>query len=261
MNVAIRVKRRDAPLWLCSRYYATRAITRLDSIPPPLILTKSMSWNLNLTLARGGNKAGVLACFMAGLLVAGTGCHTTIRTHYAPTAPPIYTSPLQGDVTIGSITDKRELPAAAYYRSFRIWDKAKYDTNVCDLVREALTVELGRAGLTVHQAANPSTAPSGLTLNVEVLEYLADVPYERGLFKPNVLESKVALRFFWVDPAGKVVEEDERSESVTRKLGIGKAPSLPVDAAEIRGFGEELMNSLLPRTIEKEIRLNKVLPH
>jgi hypothetical protein len=58
---------------------------------------------------------------------------------------------------------------------------------------------------------------------------------------------------------GKVIEENARIEKRIRKLGIGKKPTLPFDASQIQQYGNDLINDLLPRVIEKEIRLNKYL--
>jgi hypothetical protein len=196
---------------------------------------------------------------ISGLLITCAGCATMTKSSYSPNSAPIYTEPLNVCVTLSSVTDKREMEPTAYYKSFQMWDKANYDRNVSDIVRDALETELSRAGAQIQKPENASTTTNAVTLNTELLEYIAHASRPPGLFKSDLLDLKVRVRFSWADSKGKLLEENERSESVSRKLGVGKGPVMPYAAAEIRGYGEELMNTLLPRVIEKEIRLNKAL--
>ncbi len=196
---------------------------------------------------------------VGSLIIVCAGCATNMTSTYSPTSPAVYAEALQANVTVSDVTDKRAMEPAAYYKSFQSWDKANYDRSVALIVSEALETELVRAGAQVNQTTSTNSVAKSMTLKAEVLEYLADVQRPTGFMVSDVLNLKVALRFSWVDSAGKLLEENERSELVTRKLGVGKGPVLPYGSAEVKDYGAELMNTLLPRVIEKEIRLNKVM--
>jgi hypothetical protein len=194
----------------------------------------------------------------AFLLLLSAGCTTSMKGVYSPASPPIYTESLHGSVTVSSVLDKRGMKPNAYFVSFRRLDEATYDRSVTDIVREALDAELKRAGAEVQNPAATSTAADGIHLKAEVLEYVARVS-RPGIFESDTLDLKVSVRFRWMDSSGKLLEENERSEQVMRQLGMGKAPVMPFGDTQIESYGEELMNTLLPRVIEKEIRLNKAL--
>jgi len=198
---------------------------------------------------------------IGNLLIAAlalcAGCATSVKTTYSPVSLPIYTQRIGSSVAVGKVADSRDIEATGYYKSFQMWDKANYEKPVSEVVREALTTELKRAGATVQDLVGTASTES-IAVDTEVLEYIAEVTRPKGLFPSDVLDLKVRMRFRWTDSTGKVLEENERSECTTRKLGVGKGPVLPYAGAEVRGYGEELMNSILPRVIEKEIRLTKV---
>ncbi len=199
------------------------------------------------------------------MIVLCAGCSTRVtgvKSSYSPNSPPIYTESFHGSLTVSRIRiiDKRDMEPTAYYKSFYTSNEANYDRNVSDIVGEALKTELDRAGVGAQKSANTSATTNGTTVRAQVLEYLAHVSRPTGFFLvSDVLDLKVSIRFRWIDEDGKLLEENIRSEHVTRKLGVSNAPIMPTGSEQIEDYGKELMNSVLPRVIEKEIRLNKVL--
>ena len=186
------------------------------------------------------------------------GCATSVKSTYSPVSPPTYTKRIGDSVTIASVIDKRNVEGTGYYKSFQIWDKSNYERNVSDIVGDALQTELTRAGASILKSGTSGSTQGNIILKAEILEYLAEVTRPTGLFVSDVLDLKVSVRFRWTDSKGKLLGENTRNEHVTRKLGVGKGPVLPYDGAQVRGYGEELLNTLLPRVIEKEIRYSKV---
>lgn len=189
------------------------------------------------------------------LLLLSASCSATAKSAYAPTTAPVYEQKRQGTVTLAGVSDSRGMDRTAYLKSFQHWDSGEYDRPVVDIVRDALQTELSRSGIAI---LNTPAASSGFPkLNVDVLDYSARLT--RAPFTSDTLELQIRLKFTWTDPDGRVAEENERSERATRELGMSAAPIMPTGAAGIRSYGDELMNALLPKVIEKEIRKSKVI--
>ena len=184
------------------------------------------------------------------------GCTTTLKTTYAPVSEPIYTERINLPVVIKKVIDKRNVEPFIYYQ--KGMDIAKFDKSVTQIVREALTTELQRLGLQVVKAEKPISYKNTVALECEVIEFGAVVTEK--FLGSNVLKLTVAIKFKWLDPTtDTVLEENERIEKRVRKLGWGEVPSLPFDSEIIEDYGNQLINDLLPRVIEKELRANKIL--
>ena len=74
-----------------------------------------------------------------------------------------------------------------------------------------------------------------------------------------MLDLAVMIRFKWRNPGTGEVEENVRVEKRTRKLGYGDDPQLPFAAGQMKGWGDELVNDLFPRVIEKELKQARCL--
>lgn len=184
------------------------------------------------------------------------GCTVTLKTTYTPVSEPIYTEKINIPVVIKKIIDKRSMGPSTYYQ--RDTDTAKFDRAVTDIIREALRTEFQRLGLRIVKDRESIDSENLVFVECEVLDFEATV-IEKFL-SSNVLELSVAIKFKWLDPTtGTILEENERVEKRTRKLGWGEIPNLPFDSELIKDYGNQLINDLLPRVIEKELRANKVL--
>jgi hypothetical protein len=193
---------------------------------------------------------------IASFLIFLSGCATTLKTAYAPVSEPIYTERINIPVVIKKVVDKRNMDPFTYYQ--KGVDTAKFDRAVTDIIREALTTEFQRLGLRIVKNEEHALSENLVSVECEVLDFGAIVK-ERFL-KSNVLELSVAIKFKWLDPTtGTVLEENERVEKRIRKLGWGEVPTLPFDSEIIEDYGNQLINDLLPRVIEKELRANNVL--
>jgi hypothetical protein len=191
-------------------------------------------------------------CFGVSVLTFSTGCQSTLKTAYRPsyTATYIHTKKLQ--VTLANVSDKRSGKPAVYYQNSSNGDTGAFDRPVADLVREAIAEELKRAGL-----ASASEAVPAATLNCEVLDLKATIT--QPFWSSATLDLFVVLRFEWRDAkTNSLIEANERSERRSRKLGTN-VPSLPFGASVVQDFGNEMINDMLPRVIEKEFHLASVL--
>lgn len=195
----------------------------------------------------------LIACFMACCLaILAAGCSSTLKVRYSPVSPPMYTEKVPVQVTIGTVTDDRGMDAAVYWTNG--FDKSSYDRSVADAVKEALRSEFQRAGMCVSPEG--SGASKALTLNCKVLDFRAQLTIKP--FRSSTVDEVVTLRFQLVDPStGMVLDESDRTEKRTIQLGWGDNPQLPFQAAQIEGYVNDLVNSLLPDAIEKELRLTK----
>ncbi len=199
-------------------------------------------------LATDKHKDRPIKCPLAllTLVLVATGCHITVKTVYEPRYVPTYPNVRKGAVSLANVTDRRPAKANLFYEDVSDGDSAEFDRPVAELVREAVVAELGRAEL-AQSNANPCFA----VLDCEVLDLQATMtaPFLRG----GTVGLKVVLRFIWKDPrTERELAANERSERRVRKLSFGNTPSLPFDKKMIRAFGNELINDMLPRVIEKE---------
>jgi hypothetical protein len=108
-------------------------------------------------------------------------------------------------------------------------------------------MEFERAGLVPSDASHAK-----YTVSCEILEF--DANLTERLFKSDLLDMSVVVNFEWRDAAsGAVLANDERSERRSHQLTFGERPALPFDSGVIQSYGNELVNDMLPRVIEKEL--------
>lgn len=188
--------------------------------------------------------AGVVILGMAAFLA---GCQSTLQTAYNPTYTPSFSTTAKGHVMITAISDKRNTKPGVYYQNSSNGDTGQFAKPVADLVREALAAELQQGGLSLSDKASATA-----TLSCEVLELKAAIT--EPFLRSPILDLSVALGFEWKDAkTGSVLARNERSERRSRKLGMGNVPSLPFGQAVVKDYGNELINDMLPRVIEKEL--------
>lgn len=179
------------------------------------------------------------------MLAFGTGCQTTMKAEYNPINTPTYPVTRNVPLVIASVSDKRNGKATAYYK-FRN-DTGCYDQPVAGLVREALAVECQRSGFVLSQ-------PNGAAAEVrcEVLDFKASIT-EPAFFQSGTVNLTVVVVFEWRDPeTGSVLVRNEQSERRSHNLG-NQTPVLPFAEPMIHDYGQELLNDMLPRVIEKEL--------
>lgn len=185
-----------------------------------------------------------------GILVLSTGCKTTATISYQPNYNTSYPNTRKVSLAIGTVADQRGMRPVEYYQNAQSGDIGQFNRPVTDIVREAVVAELQKAG---HTLADP--AGSAITLNCEILHFEATI-HETFLTESQTLDLAVTLRFEWQDvKANNMLATNERSEHRFRKLGFGQKVKLPFDSAAVEGYGEEMVNDMLPRVIEKEILL------
>lgn len=195
----------------------------------------------------------LIVCSIISFLIIG--CTMTTKSIYRPVSPTIYTERVKIPVIVKAVIDKRSMGPLVYYQ--KDLDTVSFDRPVTLIVKEALITEFRHLGLQVLE--EKSTSPENTFLvECEVLDFGA-VINEAGFFS-DTLTLSVALKFKWIAyKSGDVLEENERIEKRTRKIGKGEAPVLPFGIPQIEDYGKQLVNDLLPRVIEKELRLNKLL--
>jgi hypothetical protein len=193
------------------------------------------------------------AVVVSAVWLAG-GCATTLKTAYAPLSAPAYMKTINVPVVVRNVSDRRSMDAYTYYE--RDMDKGRFDKAITTTVRTALETELKRLGMQVLSRDLSESKPS-MFLDCAITDCRAVITEK--MFASNVLDISLSLNFRWFDANGGLVEENDRSEKHSRKIGVGTVPVLPFDAGQIQDFGNELINSLLPVAIEKELRLNKYL--
>jgi len=95
-------------------------------------------------------------------------------------------------------------------------------------------------------------------LNCDILDLRASMT--EPFLKAPTLDLTVAVRFEWRDAKSRsVLATDEQSEHRSRKIAFGKEPKLPFDEAVIQDYGNELVNEMLAKVIEKEVNSTPVL--
>jgi hypothetical protein len=196
-----------------------------------------------------------LTCLCLGGIVAfSTACRSTLKTTYAPFYKPDYSNVAKAPVTLQTVSDRRSTKPNVYYLNSNNGDTGQFDRPAADIVREAVAAELQRAGLTLGD-----TASSAVALNCQVLELQANItePFMRS----PTLDLSVAILFEWKDTKnGSLLGSNERSEHRSRKLPAGIVPHLgSLDHEIVQGYGNELINDMLPRVIEKELRSTSFL--
>jgi hypothetical protein len=169
-----------------------------------------------------------------------------MKTEYNPTYTPTYSDVMKKiSVVVSAGSDKRGTKPSVYYEN-RNGDTGQFDKPVADIVREAMAAEIRRAGLTLSDQGGE------MAVSCEVLELKASIT-ETFMHSP-ILDLSVVVAFEWKNTGtGAVLARNERSERRSRKLGIGKMPKLPFDQAVVQDYGNELINDMLPRVIEKEL--------
>jgi hypothetical protein len=195
-----------------------------------------------------GMRKAFTSIIMVGVLAFCSGCQSTLKTTYNPTCTPIYSSSAKALVAIAAVKDRRALEGAVYYRNSANGDAGQFDRPIADIVRQAITAECERCGLTVSPPGTGCPA-----LSCEILEFTAAIT--EPLFRSAILDLKVAVLFEWKDRKNNTtLARNERSERRSRKLTMGKVPSLPFDRAVIQDYGNELLNDMFPRLLEKELQ-------
>jgi hypothetical protein len=181
------------------------------------------------------------------ILFLGTGCKSVLKGEYNPVQTPIYSSAMKNvSVGIASVTDKREGNPSTYYQYMN--DTGCYDRPVADIVRNAVEVECRRSGCVIS-----SYDAATLALSFEIHDFKASVA-PPPMFGSATLDLSVVVDFEWRNSGtGNVLARNERSEHRSRKIGPD-VPVLPFASPVIRGYGQELLDDLLPRVIEKELR-------
>jgi hypothetical protein len=178
----------------------------------------------------------------------GTGCKSVLKSEYNPNRTPLYSAAMKNvSVGIASVSDKRGGNPAAYYQYMN--DTGCYDRPVADLVRDAMEAECRRSGCII---SSPDSAT--MALSSEIHNFKASVT-QPPMFGSATLDLSVVMVFEWRNSGtGNVLARNERSEHRSRKIGMS-IPMLPFGKSEIQGYGQELLNDLLPQVIEKELRL------
>lgn len=198
----------------------------------------------------------MISIIFAIILLFVSGCSSTLKTVYSPTFTPIYTEKINMPVMLRGVTDKRSMNPFTYYREDM--DTGNFDRAITDIVREAVEKEFQRLGLQVLNSKDSVGTKNITIVDCEVLDFQATIT--KGFFSSDVLDLSVSIRFRWIDSkTSKVLEENERSMKKTQKIGFGNTPVLPMGTTQIKEYGNELINNLLLRVIEKELRLNKFL--
>jgi hypothetical protein len=190
-----------------------------------------------------------LTClFLGGILVLSSGCQSTLTTAYAPCYKPDYSKVARIRVALQPVTDQRSDKPNVYYLNSKNGDTGEFDRPAADIVREAVETELERAGQTLCESSS-----SAAVLSCELLELRASIA--EPILQSPTLDLSVAIRFEWRDPkSGAVLRSNERSERRSRKLSMGGVPRLAgFDQTVVRDYGNEMINDLLPRVIEKEL--------
>jgi hypothetical protein len=181
-----------------------------------------------------------------GILAFTVGCQSTLKTEYNPTYTPTYSDiRKKTSVVIIAVTDRRSMKPAVYYQNSHNGDTGQFDKPVADIVREAVAAEIRRAGLTLLDQGGETA------LTCEVLDLKASIT-EPFLSSP-ILDLSVVVAFEWKNrQTNDLLAGNERSERRSRKLGMGNVPKLPLQEAVVKDYGNELINDMLPRVIEKE---------
>jgi hypothetical protein len=183
---------------------------------------------------------------LLALVLVATGCQTTVKTAYEPRYVPTYPSVRKSAVSLANVIDSRPVKANLFYENVSTDDRGKFDRPVAELVREAVVAELSRAEL-----VQSDTDRCLVALDCEVLDLAATI--REPFWGDATLDLKVVLRFIWKDPrAERELAANERSERRVRKLSMGNTPSFPFGKSTVRSLGNELINDMLPRVIEKE---------
>jgi hypothetical protein len=187
------------------------------------------------------------AASLAVLLLA-TGCQTTQNGVYQPSHTPVPPHRQTGSITMADVIDQRGTKPPIYYQNSINGDCGQYDRPVAQIVFEAVQTEWQRAGFRLTDLA-----ASDVLLRCEVIDWRATIT--ETFWGAATLDLCVAVVFEWQDPRTQtLLARNERSERRSRKLGLGNTPSLPFDSVVIKDYGNELMNDLLPRVIEEELR-------
>ncbi len=192
-----------------------------------------------------------LCCLsLAGIMSASTGCKSIATVSYQPTYASSYPNIPKASVAVAGVSDRRNTQQVLYYRNSKSGDIGQFNRPVADVVREAISTELRKAGLDLSDLAS-----SSIILNCEVLGFQATL--SEPPFTSASLDMDVLLRFEWKNAKeDSVLAINERSERRSRKLGYGHTVKLPFDSAIVQGYGAELVNDMLPRVIEREILLS-----
>ena len=185
--------------------------------------------------------------FLVVILSISTGCQSTMQGVYGPSYLTTYAIAPGTPVFITGVSDRRRGKPEAYYFNPRNGDVGQFDKPVADIVREAMKWEFQRGGLTLADTGNAKYA-----VDCEILEFKATLT-ER-LFQSSILDMSVVVNFEWRDSGtGAVLASNERSERRSHQLTMGERPTLPFDTGVIQSYGNELVNDMLPRVIEKEL--------
>src|ERR1039457_636649 len=105
---------------------------------------------------------------LAGIMSASTGCKSVVAVSYQPTYASSYPNIPKASVAVAGVSDRRNTQPVLYYHNSRNGDIGQFNRPVADVVREAISTELTKAGLDLS-----SPASSSIILNCEILDFQA----------------------------------------------------------------------------------------
>lgn len=174
---------------------------------------------------------------------------TTCEAVYDPERPPVYPDAVtRVPVQLKAVNDHRKSTGnRTYYR--HVWDTARFDRTVTRIVEEALETEIRRFGLNLVDS-NPARF-------IECNVHDCSATFIQGTWGGNKVNLVLSLKFKIIDPTSGRIEE-ENTRTATRTIELGSfVPQIMTGGAMIRGFGDSLVNSLLPDVISQELTSNR----
>lgn len=200
------------------------------------------------------NIKGILFLTIFPMLIFLNAC-TTCEVDYNPENPPVYSGePVSIPIKVRNISvNRRSLGGRTYYVQF--WNKAKFSKDIDSLLRNALETEIRRFGLAVIGTNETSNIPHKV-MDCSILDFQATHVQGTWSSTANLL---VSVKFKLIDPlTDKIETENIRTVSKSVELSSNAAPNIISGGGPIiRGYGHQLVNTLLPNAISQEINSNK----
>jgi len=164
---------------------------------------------------------------------------------------PQYSKASKVSVRLLGVYDEREYDPQVFWEKLpdkQFADKAIFDRSVVEIIEGAVRIELERSG--VHVLGDASDATPRYSLECYVRDFSLKEK-KASIFGDSDAVSRVSIRFRWLDSASRKAVSD-RSQYEISKQSVSQL-AIPYTSRKIIELGENLLNDLLARAVEKEL--------
>ena len=209
------------------------------------------------------HRFALIIALLTAVLFGGCSSHVVVPSEYSPDLAAARPT-LNASVMIREVIDRRIMPGDMYFHDKDDMMHGRFDRPVKAIIKEALIYECERAGVRIVSPSMPGDS-STKVLECEIESF--EMTCGRGPNKVPVLNTSVTLVFNWLDPeTDAVIGVKRRSEEATTVRSwnpvFGKDELNMFsgeDKADLRAQSLKLVNELLPRAIQAELRQNEHL--